>query len=63
MLHRELSFTTKNVLAQMHTGVEGETFILRMLMTFVTVFVPNQKWQSVALLVLGLRLTYVVWKW
>ncbi|KAL6762973.1 hypothetical protein V8C86DRAFT_516282 [Haematococcus lacustris] len=59
----ELSFTTKNPLAIMHTGVEMRTFGLRMTMAFVAVFVNSLKWQSAAQLALTSYLVWLLWFW
>ncbi|GFH17405.1 uncharacterized protein HaLaN_14036, partial [Haematococcus lacustris] len=59
----ELSFTTKNPLAIMHTGVEMRTFGLRMAMAFVAVFVNSLKWQSAAQLALTSYLVWLLWFW
>jgi hypothetical protein len=59
----QLNFTTKNVLAIMHTGAELEAFILRFLMACVSVFVVSIKWMSVAELVLACRLVWVMVRW
>jgi hypothetical protein len=59
----QLNFTTKNVLAVMHTSVELETFIIRFLMACVSVFVVSMKWMSVAELVLACRLVWVMLWW
>jgi hypothetical protein len=43
--------------------VEFQTFVIRVLMTFTSVFVNSQKWMSVAELGLSACLVYLVWFW
>jgi hypothetical protein len=62
-LWSQLNFTTRNVLAIMHTGAELEAFILRFLMACVSVFVVSIKWMSVAELFLACRLVWVMLWW
>ncbi|KAJ9519256.1 hypothetical protein QJQ45_017919, partial [Haematococcus lacustris] len=63
MADMELNPLSKNLMATGHSKVEVQSFLLRVLMTFSSVFITNVRWLSIFFLVLSLGLVWLYVQW